>query len=122
MEKPPMEWIDKLFDCLSLFYGERWNRIFMKGVPQEYYKEMWQSAMTGCSYDEIKCALVFLKRESSRSFSIPPHHLEFYRLTKNPRPRAMVESKEVPRGGDPEVAKRNLAEIREKLRYKDALG
>lgn len=78
MEKPPMEWIDKLFDCMMLFYGDRWAKRFTLLIPQDLFKKIWQSALEGLSYEEIRCALVFHKRRAVHDRSLAPTHFQFF--------------------------------------------
>ncbi len=78
MDKPPMEWIDKLFDCLGLFYGERFTSQFQKPKIADLYKTMWQSALYGYTYDEIRDLLVYLKQIAKIRNAKAPNHLEFH--------------------------------------------
>lgn len=82
-ESIPEEWIDKLFNCLSQFYGERWNRYFEKPNILSMYKAIWRNALTGLNYEQIKQALVIFKRRSADQREFPPHMMEFYRVAKN---------------------------------------
>lgn len=113
MDKPPMEWIDKLFNCMNEFYGERWTKAFTKKDYESLGKTVWQSALQGLSYEEIRNTLVYLKRHSNGAYSTPPNHLEFFRIAKSasiPLPKRPDEKR-----CDPEVARRALDEIRAKL-------
>jgi hypothetical protein len=114
MDKPPMEWIDKLFNCLEEFYGERWS----KSVCQKEYKEiariMWQSALQGLCYEEIRDTLVFLKRESKKNYAKPPNHLAFYSIAKH-EAKAVNTARSAQKQCDPEIARRAISEIRAKL-------
>jgi hypothetical protein len=118
LEMPPREWIDKIFNCLELFYGERWTRQFDRWMPQHILKSIWQSSLTGCTYDEIKRALILLKRSATDSLSSPPHNLEFFRYVKGtsypPLPRSTTPEYK----STPEVARAALDEINAKIRYR----
>lgn len=114
MDKPDMEWIDKLFNCMQEFYGERWTRQFNKTMPDSLYKTVWQSALQGCDYNEIRGALVLLKQAAKNPSSIPPHQLEFYRFAKN-QCHPVIINKPKQENCDPAVARRAIDEIRSKL-------
>lgn len=120
MDKPPMEWIDKLFTCMTEFYGDRWTKKFDSGHPVDLYKAIWQSALTGLVYDEIRCVLVLLKQSSKSYASNPPTQLEFYRSAKNPGRSKYYHLVQNPglRCGDPSVARKALDEINDKLKYR----
>lgn len=114
-EKTPMEWIDKLFDCMSQFYGNRWDSRYDKFMPISLAKTLWQSGLTGLTYDEIKHGLVLLNRAAQDPKSIPPIHLEFYRYAKGiAKPLYRTNEEILPRG-NPEVAKKALDDIRSRL-------
>jgi hypothetical protein len=114
MEKPEMEWIDKLFNCMSEFYGTRWTKQFDRWMPESLLKTVWQSALQGCNYDEIRGALVLLKQAAKSPASIPPHHLEFYRFAKGTsHPVIINEPKQT--NCNPEIARLALDEIKSKL-------
>jgi hypothetical protein len=114
MEKPSMESIDKLFNCMREFYGERWTRQFDRWLPEDLVKTQWQSALQGCTYDEIRGALVLLKQAAKSPASIPPHHLEFYHFAKGHSHPVIVNQPKAPIS-NPEVARRALDEIKSKL-------
>lgn len=121
MEKPEMIWIDKLFNCMTEFYGERWTSQFDKFMPEPLLKTIWQSALTGCNYDEIRSALVLLKRAAQDLTASPPHHLEFFCYAKGTRrPSFRVAANDHARG-DLRVARETLDEINAKIRYRPAL-
>lgn len=116
MEKIPMEWVDKIFNCLNQFYGAKWVIQFDKFYPESLAKTAWQAALQGATYDEIRYALVLLKQNSTLKESTIPNYLEFYRYAKRlsyPKLQDKIE----PIKGDPEIAKRSLDEIRSKLKY-----
>lgn len=118
MEKPPMESVDKLFNCMSEFYGKRWDKMFDGCFPIHLAKALWQSALQGLTHDEIRGVLVLLKQAARSNTALPPNHLEFYNFAKGTaRPYIATKTDDCKRG-DPEVARRALDEINAKLRYK----
>ncbi len=120
MEKPPMEWIDKLFICMEQFYGTRWTKQFNKITPEDLFKTIWQTGLQGLTYEQIKRALVYLKRAAESNYSLPPHHLEFFRYAKGTEKPHIDYGANIGRG-DPEIARRAMDEIRGKLRGSPAL-
>lgn len=114
MDKPEMEWIDKLFNCMREFYGERWTKQFDRWMPEELLKTLWQSALQGCTYDEIRGALVLLRQAAKNPSALPPHHLEFYRFAKGSSHPVIINQ---PKSANcnPEVARRAIDEIKSKL-------
>ena len=116
-----MEWIDKLFNCMTEFYGTRWTKQFDRWMPEAIFKTLWQSALQGLTYNEIKGALVLLKQNAKISSALPPHQLEFFRIAKGST-HPVIQSDESLKRGDPDIARKALDEINSKLRYKDARG
>lgn len=114
MEKPDMEWIDKLFNCMAEFYGTRWTKQFGKSLPEDLLKTVWQSALTGCSYDEIRGALVLLKQSAKSPMSLPPHHMEFFRFAKSKSHPVIINTPKLPKC-DPAVARKAIDDIKSKL-------
>lgn len=85
METPeiPQEWIDKLFNCMESFYGEKWTIGLNEPYKIARYKTIWRSGLRGLTYDEIKQELVRQKHIASEiPMALPPHVLEFYRYAK----------------------------------------
>lgn len=120
----PMEWIDKLFKCMEEFYGARWTQQFSKGSDENLHKTLWQSALYGCTYDEIRGALVYLKRAAESPGALPPIHMEFWRYAKG-KSKPWIDygqSKRSYSNASNEVATRTLEEINRKLRYKEVRG
>lgn len=115
MEKPPMEWIDKLFICMAQFYGTRWTKLFSNAGYEEIQKDMWQSGLQGLNYEQIKDTLVFFKREAKNASSFPPHHLEFYREAKRSE-KPIHNNRGTIARGDPAIARHAMDEIKRKLR------
>lgn len=114
MDKPDMEWIDKLFNCMAEFYVERWTKQFTKSTPEDLVKVIWQSALTGCSYDEIRGVLVLLRQAAKNNAAIPPHHLEFWAYAKGYRTPVIIYPSRAFKS-DPKVARTFLDEIKSKL-------
>ena len=120
MEKPPMEWIDKLFACMEEFYGSRWRSEFISTRPEAMMKTLWQSMLTGCSHEEIRSVLVFLKRAAQDPAVKPPNYLEFFRFAKGfARPHINYDRDFKRR--DTEIARRAMAEINTKLGRRSTL-
>ena len=117
VEKPEIEWIDKIFNCMKEFYGERWSKQFSKSNPEDVIKTMWQSALAGCTYEEIRSVLVLLKHSAKNPTAKPPHHLEFWKYTKGYSHPIILYSHDLKKS-NPEVARTFLDEINRKLRYK----
>jgi len=117
-EKPPMESIDKLFDCMTEFYGKRWSGMFDNFWPEKLAKIQWQSALQGLDYDEIRGVLVLLRQAAKNPTAQPPHYVEFYHFAKGSARPFIGTTQNATERGDPEVARRALAEINAKLRYK----
>lgn len=82
MEKPPREWIDKVFTCLSMFYVKRFTGKFDRWCTQDMAKSVWQSALTGLSYEQIRNALVYFRQKAQSPYNDPPDHLEFFHVAK----------------------------------------
>lgn len=114
MDKPDMETIDKLFNCMREFYGERWTKQFDRWMPEALLKTVWQSALQGCTYDEIRGALVLLKQSAKNPASVPPHHLEFFRFAKGTSHPVIINQPKTP-VCNPEIARRAIDEIKSKL-------
>jgi len=75
--------IERLFNCLELFYGDRFKRIYRKSSIERYYKAIWSSAMQGVTDEEIMPVLRNLKVQAERyPYMPPPDHFEFHRLAK----------------------------------------
>lgn len=82
MEPIPMEWVINLFNCMHQFYGERWSKLFEKPHLEDIYKSIWQSGLTGLTYEQIKSALIEYKLQSKEKNTYPPHVMEFFRTAK----------------------------------------
>ena len=114
MEKPEMELIDKLFNCMTEFYGDRWTKQFDRFLPEALVKTVWQSALTGCTYDQIRRVLVLLKQSSKNPDALPPHHVEFFRYARGTSTPIIAIQPKLP-SCDPAIARRALDEIKTKL-------
>lgn len=119
MEKPIMEWINKIFNCLSIFYGERWTKLYSKPEYESIAKEVWQSALTGCDYDEIRDVLVYLKRAAQNPSSLPPHQLDFFHYAKKNKFPYIDYAAKTDSLCNPEVSKLYIAKIKDNLKYKN---
>lgn len=115
MEAIPSEWIDKLFSCMTDFYGDRWTRYFKKPHMETFYKAMWKSGLHGLTYEEIKYALLLCKKASNDLNNFPPYVTEFYRMAKGRAFPYISENKEKAEPYNPEIAHQSLSEIRRKL-------
>lgn len=113
MEQIPMDWIDKLFDCMAEFYGQRWK--FDDALRKTLNKTMWQSGLYGLSYDEIKKTLLYYKWIANHyPHEAPPHQMEFHKTAKEKFLSFVAPHKE-DQVCDPSVAKAALAEIKRNL-------
>gem|GEM_PF-3359986 len=110
-----MEWIDKLFNCMAEFYGERWTKPLQRPNMESIEKTRWQSALQGLTYEQIRGALVFLKRAAQSNSAMPPNFLEFFRYAKG-EAKIHINYEGNARRGDPAVARRAMDEITAKLR------
>lgn len=115
MEKPSMEMIDKLFKCMAEFYGERWTKLFTP-LTESFHKTMWQSALYGCTYEQIRAVLVYLKRAAQNPLAKPPHQLEFWNYIHSKVPPTIDYSSVKP--GRSEAAQKAFDEINSKLQYR----
>jgi hypothetical protein len=110
----PMEWIDNLFNCMAMFYGERWTKNLEKPHAITFAKAAWKSSLDGLTYEQIKNTLKYLKRAAQDPAAIPPHQLEFWRYAKKniiPHINYTVEQEK----GDPAIAKAALEDIYQKV-------
>jgi hypothetical protein len=78
----PDEWIDKLFNCMTMFYGERWNKVLGEPSIAAHQRKIWKNGLRGLSYDEIKAALVLCKEHGAYKMALPPNLMEFWRYAK----------------------------------------
>lgn len=122
MEKPSMESIEKLFNCMEEFYQERWTKTYDRWFPIHLAKTVWQSGLQGLNHEEIRGVLVLLKQAAKDPMAKPPNHLEFYNFAKGTAKVYINTRTEEDTRGDPEVARRAIAEIRAKLLHKSAIG
>lgn len=115
MEKIPKEWIDKLFNCMKLFYGDRWNSQFKDEHAIEFAKTTWQSALFNLPYEDIKNALIYCKSHAKILYNKPPHHLEFYKWAIDKNISYFVPKEVNKTESSNEIAIAALKEIRNKL-------
>lgn len=113
MQPIPMDWIEKLFNCMAQFYGERWVKPIEKPHMQDFYKTIWQSGLSGLTYEQIKAQLVKCKKHAEDSCVSPLTVMEFYQHAKsntdlivNTAPNTMRDSL---------TARQHMAAIKEKL-------
>jgi len=76
----PENWIDKIFDCLALFYGDRWTKQFSSPLQIDLYKTMWFNGLVGLSYDQLRHGLAVCKKYSSFSHFKPPNVVRFFQF------------------------------------------
>ena len=114
MEPIPMEWVEKLFSCMEMFYGERWTDSFDKAYSEDIAKAIWKSGLCGLTYEQIKFQLQRLKVQSKDPFARPPLVTEFYRYAKTglDQPEVILINE---KKGDPEIAKDHLGRIKKTL-------
>ena len=82
VQQIPMEWIDKLFNCMEQFYGSRWSKPLEKPHMMDFNKTVWQSGLCGLNYEQIKSQLIKCKKHSESISAIPPLVMDFYRYAK----------------------------------------
>ena len=112
----PDDWIDKLFNCMQEFYGERWTRYFSKVHPESLYKTIWKNGLVGLTYKQIKSALIKCKYHARDTNDSPPHVMEFFRYAIGGEQPFIDYSPAKQAHGSPEVARKYLDDIRRKTR------
>lgn len=112
MTEIPMEWIDKLFNCMQLFYGERWDEIINYHNRKDQLKMVWKNGLQGLCYEQIKDVLIHCKRHSQDKSAIPPHVMEFFHYAKGNSQLAINYNNPSPENANPEVARFHLDKIR----------
>lgn len=114
VEKIPGEWVDKLFTCLQMFYGERFEKLYPT-KKHDLYKTIWRSALFGLSYEQIKNTLQILKRASQHPAAEPPTHLEFWRYASG-KSDVHIDYTDVKKSrSNPEIAREAMAAIKKNL-------
>jgi hypothetical protein len=109
----PMDWIDKLFVCMAQFYGERWTKPIAQPHMQDFYKTIWQSGLSGLTYEQIKAQLIKCKKHAEDINSRPISVMEFYQHAKNmTNPVVSPHANTVK---DSLTAQQHMAAIKEKL-------
>lgn len=91
MNPIPEEWIDKLFLCMTQFFGDRWYDQFKRKNDEKFYKEIWKNGLCGLSYDEIKNTLLKYKKFAENGNCIPPYVTEFFSVARR---NTLIYSKE----------------------------
>jgi hypothetical protein len=112
MTEIPMEWIDKLFNCMQLFYGERWDAIINYNNRKDQLKTVWKNGLQGLTYEQIKDVLIHCKRHAQDKSAQPPHVMEFFRYAKGHSQLDINYSSSKQENADPEVARFHLDKIR----------
>jgi hypothetical protein len=83
MNNLPTDWIDKIFNCMEKFYGEKWSNLFVKKFSLEFEKKIWFNGLNRLSYEQIKHGFVICKKKSLIKDSTPPSVIKFYYLCIN---------------------------------------
>ncbi len=122
MDAIPEQWIDKLFNCMDLFYGNRWKQQFEKLHTETFYKTLWKNGLTGLSYNEIKSALILYKRAANDSISFPPNVMEFYRVAKGQSIPFINYKPSIEKPIDLKIQQEHMAKIRKQLSMKARLS
>jgi hypothetical protein len=115
IEPIPQDWVDKLFNCMSEFYGERWTASFNKPHMESFYKTMWRNGLTGLTYDQIKYQLQRCKRHAMNPTVQPPIVTEFYKFARGDREPHIDYHPKAGQRGDPNVARAHLDSIRARM-------
>ncbi len=76
MSQLPTDWLEKLFQLMTVFYGERWSLRFIE--PIILHKTIWYNSLRNLSYEQIKQGLIKSKELARIKFSNPPTNIEFY--------------------------------------------
>jgi hypothetical protein len=74
----PKDWLDRIFDLMSEFFGDRWDDQFKDKYMINLHKMLWFNSLYGLSYDKIKHALKVCRELSKNKNSKPPNHIKFY--------------------------------------------
>lgn len=121
MEKIPMEWVDKLFNCMEMFYGETWRKLYPPKNDVSVYKTVWQTILSGLTHAQIKYALVFYKNRAKHYSSKPPHAMEFYKVAKesNGVVSLLPKINDSFKKGSPEIRKKYMDDINKTLGKKE---
>lgn len=98
MSQIPDNWIDKIFELLSLYYGDRWNKQFKNKLEIDLYKTVWFNGLNGLSYEQLRHGLAVCKKYSSSYHAKPPSVVTFFHfciglLPKNVPCRTLIAHK-----------------------------
>lgn len=109
--KVPVEWIDRIFYRLNEIYGDKFINKMGNERVYELERVRWQSALVGCTPDEIKRTIELCR---TGYIANPPHALEFFAWCKGhkitpPKP-TINTSKPIS-----EIGKQYMQLIRDKL-------
>lgn len=66
----PAAWVDRLFERLATLYGRQWIDLWAD-VPLADVKDAWQSALAGCSGEQIRRALEHLSTHNKFAPTAP---------------------------------------------------
>lgn len=115
MEKIPTEWVDRIFNCMTEFYGKRWEKNFTTTYSEDFLKTIWWNGLTGLTYDQIKGALILCKRAAQELYNNPPNVIEFYLYAKGTnRPYIDYQPKKIIKAR-PEIANENIEIMRKQV-------
>lgn len=109
--KVPVEWVDRIFVRLNEIYGDRFIDKFGKPEIYELERTRWQSALIGCTAEEIKRVIEYCRTGFIKD---APNAIEFFHWCKGhkitpPKPHTVNAA---PKS---EIAKQYMDLIREKL-------
>lgn len=79
----PENWINKLFDLMLTFYGERWAKKMGNARELDLNKTIWFNGLSDCTYMEVKNGLILCKRTATNRFYDVPSVIKFWHLCKN---------------------------------------
>lgn len=78
MDVMPEESIDKIFDCLESWYGERFKRLIKTSYDKSLLKTMWFNGLNGLTEQQLRAGLLTCKRLAKQPDSKPPGLVLFY--------------------------------------------
>ena len=111
----PDQWIDKLFNCLKLFYGERFHLTPCSPTEELVRRSMWKNGLLGLNHDQIKYGLQLCKRAAEEPSALPPHVNEFYLYAIGQKVPYVNHYRKTYQAGSAEVQKAAMAEIKQRL-------
>jgi len=78
MDDLPENWVDKIFELMNKFYGERWQKQFKSAFEIDLYKTVWFNGLNTLTHAQIKHGLAISKKYSEFSRNKPPHIVVFF--------------------------------------------